>query len=301
MPPPRTSISKRVQALLLGAFVLACATYLAVRFWPRDRVQELLEEMPAAAIVAYIDVPGLTAAATDASLELPWSFGLGPSRLQGISLALTAEHEFYAAAGGDFSASLIDALLASQGVRCAASVGVSPCAADLGHGPVLVRVVRSGTLVATTANALDAPRTITFRGEEVRAALSGGAVVWAAIDPQLLDAAMEDPPAEWLNLQIFARALETARMAYLTVHPLTGTDVSLRIEAHCDAADSEQLERVLTGLNDMTLALLSRDAAAAGQWAPILESFKGSRAAETVRVQWTLPAQRLADLWRPTD
>jgi hypothetical protein len=255
--------------------------------------------MPAeAAVLVYVDVPGLTEAATDASLALSWSLGLSPNRLDAISLAMTAGHEFYAAAGGDFSASLIDALLASQGVQCGASVGVAPCAANLGHGPVLLSVVRSGTLVATTADALGFPSSTAFSSDEVRAAFSGGAVVWAAIDPQLLATAMEDPPADWLNLQIVARALEPARIAYLTLNPLTGNNVSLRIEAHCDAADGEQLEQVLTGLNDMALALLSRDAAAAEQWAPILKSFGSSREAETVRVQWTLPAQRLAELWR---
>jgi len=299
---PRISISGRLQTFLLSAFVLACAAYLVVRFWPRGHVQELLGQMPAeAAVVAYVDVPGLTEAATDASLALSWSLGLAPNRLDAISLALTTDHELYAAAGGDFSAGLIDALLASQGIQCGASLGVAPCAANLGHGPVLLSVVRSGTLIATTADALAPPSSTAFSGDKVRAALSGGAVVWAAIDPRLLEAAMEDPPADWLNLQIVAKALEPARAAYLTVNPLTGNNVSLRIEAHCYAADGEQLELVLTGLNDMALALLSRDAAAAEQWAPILKSFESSREAETVRVQWTLPAQRLAELWRPAD
>ena len=258
--------------------------------------------MPAeAAVLAYIDVPGLTEAATDASLAWSWPLGFAPNRLDAVSLALTTRHEFYAAAGGDFSASLIDALLALQGIECDASVGVAPCAVNLGHGPVLLSMVRSGTLVATTADVHDLPSYREFSSNEVRAALSGGAVVWAAIDPQPLDAAMENPPADWLNLQIFARALEPARMAYLTVNPLMGNNVSLRIEAHCDAAESEQLEQVLTGLNDMALALLSRDAAAVDKWAPILRSFDSSREAETVRVQWTLPAQRLAELWRRTD
>lgn len=298
MPSPTTPIARRLQALLLIAFVLACAAYLTYRFWPRDRVQELLGLMPAqAAVIAYVDVPGLAEAAADASLAPPWSLGLGPSQLDGLSLALTTGHEFHFAAGGDFSAVLVDALLASQGIRCGASVGTSPCAADLGHGPVLLSVVRSGTLLATTADTLNVPGSAAFDGAEVQAALGGGAVVWAAIDPQLLDAAMENPPADWPNLQIFARALEPARIAYLTVNP-TGNNVSLRIEAHCDAANSEELERVLAGLNDMTLALLSRDAGAAEQWLPILKSFESSREAETVSVQWTLPAQRLAELWR---
>ena len=299
MPTPKTPNAGRLQALLLGAFVLACAAYLTVRFWPRDRVQELLGLMPAqAAVVAYVDVPGLAEAAADASLAPPWSLGLAPNQLDGISLALTTGHEFHFAAGGDFSAVLIDALLASQGIRCSASVGVSPCAADLGHGPVLLSVARSGTLVATTAGSLDFPRATAFDSSDVQASLGGGAVVWAAIDPQLLDAAMENPPADWLNLQLFARALEPARVAYLTVTPQMGNNVSLRIEAYCDAADSEELEQVLTGLNDMAMALLARDAAAAEQWGQILNSFESSREAEEVRVQWTLPAKHLAELWR---
>ena len=126
-------------------------------------------------------------------------------------------------------------------------------------------------------------------------------MVWAAIDPQLFDRAMENPPADWLNLQILARALETAHVAYLTMHPLPDNKVSLRMEAHCDAADSEQLEQVLSGLNEMALALLARDAAASEQLAPILESFESSREAETVTAQWTLPTQFLAQLWQRTD
>jgi len=294
------SISGRLQAFLLTVFVIACAVYLSVRFWPRDHVQELLGQMPAeAAVLAYVDVPGLTEAAADASLSLPWSLGLAANRLDGISLALTG-HEFYVAAGGSFSAGLIDALLASQGIRCASLV-VTPCAADLGHGPLLLSMVRSGTLVATTAGSLSLPSATEFNGDEVREALGEGAVIWAAIDPKLLDAAMENPPPNWMNLQIVARALEPARVAYLTVNPLTGDTVSLRVEAHCHEGDREQLEQVLTGLNDMALALLSRDATAAEQWAPILRSFESSQDAEMVRVQWTLPVEQLVGLWRRAD
>jgi hypothetical protein len=155
--------------------------------------------------------------------------------------------------------------------------------------------------MATTAAAEALPNLTEFHGDEVQDALDGGAVIWAAIDPPLLDAAMEDPPPGWINLQIVARALEPARIAYLTVNPLTGNKVSLRIEAHCDAAEKEQLEQVLTGLNDMALALLSRDARAAEQWAPVLRSFESSQETETVRVQWTLPVERLAELWRRAD
>lgn len=298
---PRTSISGRLQAFLLSAFVLACAAYLTVRLWPRDHVQDLLGQMPAdAAVLAYVDVPGLIDAAADASLALPWSLGLAANRLDGISLAL-AGHEFSVAAGGDFSASLIDALLASQGIRCRASLEVTPCAASLGHGSVFLSVPRPGILIAATAASLSLPHSTEFNGDEVRDALSGGAVIWAAIDPPLLDAAMKDPPPKWINLQIVARALEPARIAYLTVNPLTDNNVSLRVEAHCDTADKEQMEQVLTGLNDMALALLSRDGAAAEQWAPILRSFKSSQGAGTVRVEWTLPVERLAELWQRAD
>ncbi len=257
--------------------------------------------MPAeAAVLAYVDVPGLTEAAADASLALPWSLGLAANRLDGIALALTG-HEFYIAAGGDFSAGLIDALLGSQGIQCGASLGVAPCTANLGHGSVLLSMVRPGTLIATTAASLGVPNSTEFNGDEVRNALGGGAFIWAAIDPKFLDAAMEDPPPNWLNLQIVARALEPARAAYLTVSPLTGNNVSIRIEAHCDAAAREQLEQVLTGLNDMALALLSRDGAAAEQWAPTLKSFESFQEAELVRVEWTLPVERLVGLWRRSD
>jgi hypothetical protein len=295
------SMSGRLQAFLLSAFVLACAAYLAVHFWPRDRVQELVGQMPAnSAVVAYIDVPGLTDAAADASFALPWSLGLAANRLDGISLALTG-HELHLAAGGDFSASLIDALLASQGIQCSASLGVTPCAANLGRGPVLLSMVRPGTLVATTAAALGVPNAREINRDEIRAALLADTVIWAAVDPQLLNAAMEDPPPNWMNLQIVARALEPARVAYLTVIPLTGGSVATRIEAHCDAADRGELEQVLTGLNDMALALLSREGTAAEQWEPILRSFESSQGAETVRVEWTLPIERLAALWRRAD
>lgn len=295
------SISGRLQAFLLTAFVLACAVYLSVRFWPRDHLQELLRQMPAeAAILAYVDVPGLTDAAADASLSLPWSLGLGANRLDGVSLALTG-HELYLAAGGDFSATLIDVLLSSQGIRCGASLSVTPCAANLGHGPLLLSMVRSGTLVATTADDFSLPNSTEFNGDDVRDALGRGAVIWAAIDPKLLDAAMEDPPPNWINLQIVARALEPARVAYLTVNPLNGDNVSLQIEAHCEEADREQLEQVLTGLNDMALALLSRDATASAQWASTLRSFESSQGTEMVRVEWTLPIEQLAGLWSRAD
>ena len=295
------SISGRLQAFLLSAFVLACAAYMAVHFWPKDHVRDLVGQMPAdSAVLGYIDVPRLTQAAADASLALPWSLGLAANRLDGISLALTG-HELTVAAGGDFSVSLIDALLAAQGIRCDASLGVSPCATNLGHGPVLLSVVRPGILIATTAASLGVPDATEINGDEIRAALRAGAVIWAAIDPRLLDAAMEDPPPNWMNLQIVARALERARVAYLTVNPLAGDSVFIRIEAHCDAADRGQLERLLTGLNDMALALLSRPGAASAQWEPILRSFESSQGPEMVRVQWTLPVERLAELWRRAD
>lgn len=292
-----TPISGRLQAFLLGTFVLACAAYLAVRFWPRDHVRALLVHMPAeAAVLAYVDVPGLSGVAADVSLALPWTLGLAANRLDGIALAL-AEHEIYVAASGDFSATLIGALLASQGIRCAASLDVTPCAADLGHGPVLVGIPGPGTLAASTADSLSFSNSAEFHGDEARDALSAGAVIWAAIDPPLLDAAMEDPPPEWINLQIVARALEPARVAFFTVKPLAGDNVSIRVEAYCDDADREQLERVLGGVNDMALALLSRDGAAAEQWAPALKSFESSQGPGTVRVEWTVPAALLAELW----
>jgi hypothetical protein len=257
--------------------------------------------MPAgAAVLAYVDVPGLTGAAADASVDLPWSLGLVANRLDGIGLAL-AGHEFYVTAGGDFSASLIDALLTSQGIRCGRSLAAAPCAADLGHGPVLLSMTGPGTLMAATAASLNFPSSTEFHGDQARDALGEGAVIWAAIDPKLLDAAMEDPPVEWINLQIVARALESADVAYLTVRPQAGNHVALRVEARCDTADGEQMEQVLTGLNDMALALLSRDGEAAEEWAPVLRSFESSRDAEAVRVEWTLPVERLAGLWQPAD
>ena len=255
---------------------------------------------PQAAILVYIDVPGLSGAAANASLALPWSLGLAANRLDGIALAI-AEHEVYVAAGGDFSASLIDTLLASQGIRCGTSLAVAPCAADFGHGPVPVGMAGPRILVAATAASLSLANSTEFPGDEARDGLSAGAVIWAAIDPGLLDAAMEDPPPEWMNLQIVARALEPARIAYLTVTPLAGDNVSIRVEAHCDDADREQLEQVLGGLNDMALALLSRDAAATELWSPVLRSFDSSQDAETVRVEWTVPVARLAALWQRAD
>ena len=294
------SISGRLQAFLLTAFVLACAVYLAVRFWPRDRIQELVDQMPAdSAVLAYIDVPRLSEAAADASLALPWSLGLTAHRVEGISLALTG-HELHVAAGGDFSASLIDGLLSSQGIECGASLAVAPCVANLGHGPVLLSMVSPGILLATTASSLRVPNSSQIHANEIRAAQGAGAVIWAAINPQLLDVAMDDPPPNWMNLQIIARALEPAHIAYLTVNALTGESVSIRIEAHCDAASREQLEQVLTGLNDMALALLAREGTAAERWEPALRSFESSQGAETVRVQWTLPIERLAELWERT-
>ena len=292
------SISVRLQTFFLSAFILACAVFVGVRFWPRDHVEELLGQMPGnVAVLAYIDVPRLAEAAADAPLALPWSQGLAADRLDGIALAL-AGHEFYVAAGGDFSASVIGALLASQGIRCGESLEVAPCAADFGHGPVLLRMPRPGNLIAATGGSLSFPKSAEFHSDEAQRALSDGALIWAAIDPSSLDAAMEDPPPQWINLQIVARALEPARVAYLTVNPLTGNNVAIRVEAHCDAGDREQLEQVLTGLNDMALALLSQDAAATEQWSPILRSFESSGGVETVRVQWTLPVERLADLWQ---
>lgn len=291
------SKSARWQAYLLAGFVLGCVVFLAIRFWPRDYVQDVLGVLPAeSAIQMYVDVPAAIAAAGAIEIPLPLSLGVTAGGLEAAGFSL-AGGELYVSAGGRFGPTLVEAALARQGVECAESIATEPCKADLGHGAVLIAMDDSGVLVGTTAavTGLQAPRIVD--SARPLAAISSGAIVWAEINPALLDEAMEDPPANWINLQLIARALEPARVAYATLTPMLDDSFSLDLEAHCKASDAQQLARILEGLNDMAAAIIAREDETQQRWEPVLGSFVSSVEDETVRAHWSLERQHLTGLW----
>lgn len=294
---PGTSQSPRWQALLLIGFVLACAAFLVLRFWPRDNLQNLLGLLPEdSAVQLYIDVPSAVSATGPVGFPLPLRLSLSASGLEAIAFGLAGQ-DLYLAAGGRFGAGLIEAALARQGVRCSEPIAVIPCHALLEHGTVSVSMLSDGIVFATTEVLRIAPVARPVAVDKAQAALDGGAVAWAEIDPQLLDQAMETPPSNWLNVQLIARALEPAHVAYATLTPTPEGAFTLELEAHCAEEDTEQLRNVLKGLNDMTIALVARDTEARTQWEPILKSFESNSEGQIVRVSWILQAADLAALW----
>jgi hypothetical protein len=294
---PGTSQSPRWQALLLIGFVLACAAFLVLRFWPRDNLQNLLGLLPEdSAVQLYIDVPSAVSATGPVGFPLPLRLSLSASGLEAIAFGLAGQ-DLYLAAGGRFGAGLIEAALARQGVRCDESIAETPCHALLEHGTVSVSMLSDGIVFGTTEVLRIAPVARPVAVDKAQAALDGGAVAWAEIDPQLLDQAMETPPSNWLNVQLIARALEPAHIAYATLTPTPEGAFSLELEAHCAVEDTEQLRNVLKGLNDMTIALVAQDAEARTQWEPILKSFESNSEGQIVRVSWILQAADLAALW----
>jgi hypothetical protein len=292
-----TAQAPRWQAFLLAGFVLGCVAFLAARFWPRDYVRELLEILPPdAAVQLYVDVPAAVVATGEAQLSVPLSLGISSGALEAIALGVAGQ-ELYLAAGGRFGSALVEAALTRQGVECPQPIAEAPCRVELDHGPVAVSMADNGVILATTDVLMRRPVVRPVDSSAAREALSNGAIAWAQIDPHLLDVAMENPPAHWINVQLIARALEPADVAYVTVTPVTGGRFVLELKAHCEASDTEQLLAVLNGINDMALALAARDEKARAQWSPVLKSFSSSVEGEVVRVNWSLQRDQLAALW----
>lgn len=295
------SKSKRWQTFLLAGFVCGCVAFLALRFWPRDYVQEVLGVLPGdSAIQMYVDVPAVAATAGTVEIPLPLSLGITSGGLEAMGFSLSRD-ELYVSAVGRFGASLVETALTRQGVVCAEPIATAPCRVDLGHGAVWIATDDSGVVVGTTAP-LTGPPTgpPTVRvvdSARPRATLASGAIVWAEINPALLDEAMEKPPANWINLQLIARALEPARVAYATLTPTVDNRFSLEVEAHCDESDAAQLARVLAGLNDMATALVAREVETQRRWGSVLNSFASSVDGEIVRANWVFEQEHLTVLW----
>lgn len=289
------SISPRWQALVLTVFVLACVAFLAFRFWPRDNLQNLLGRLPAgSAIQLYVDVPAAIKGAQGVKLPPALSFGLAAGNFEAVALGL-AEHELYVVSAGRFSSGLVEAALLAQGVQCSQPIALAPCQASLAHGTVSLHLIDDRTLYVTTAATADSVRR-QVDTSAAQAAFGRGGIAWASIDPALLDQAMENPPANWINLQLIARALQPATEAYLALIPQGEGAFLLELEAHGAKSEAGQVQKVLAGLNDMAIALTAREPEASEQWSPVLKSFENGLDDEVVWAKWTLSAKDLARL-----
>jgi len=295
-------VNKRL-AVAAAVLLAVAAAFLGWRLGRPSLVERLLSRLPARqAIHAYVDMAAvrrsetlrswIEAAAPEADL------GLAGELVRGAALSVDQD-QIALVFGGAFNETALQAYLEREGVDCPGSLRDASCAvyADETGGYLSLRMLGPGGAAVVNGPSREGANRLVALGdstaarlaEPAREALSGGAVVWASIDPVLLDEAMRDPPEGWINLSLVARALQHAETAYLTLTPADGA-VFARLEARAaDEAEAAELGKVLEGLNDFSKAMLERYGEAdLARWQGALDTFRLETDGATVRVAWTI-------------
>ncbi|MBI1356309.1 MAG: hypothetical protein GC160_18365 [Acidobacteria bacterium] len=298
-----------------GTALLLVLLAVVVGVWwshlrPQPTLELLLGALPGEpAIVAYVDVPSLRRAPhlgpwiarklAEQDDALPLAAGV-----RGLSIAL-GQDSVYLVGALDLTDAGAVSYLAQRKAGCSQPLDEAACASKASAGGYLsMRLLKDNLLaIAHSPDPTAADRMSASNPDPVdeiakaRAALDSGAVVWAGLDPQALDAVMRNPPAGWVNLSLVARALRPADSAELLLRE-EGDGIRLTLQAACpDDAAATELGAVLKALNKMAAGLAASAAGKdLGAWRGVVDSLDVTVEGRSVRAHWTTPARLLEQL-----
>ena len=125
----------------------------------------------------------------------------------------------------------------------------------------------------------------------LRSQVLDGALLWCALEPSRIEDISKALPPGTLNLTFFARALQNADRAYLSVEQEdTPGSFSLRLEAHSSSTEkAAELSELLFGLSRLGAAAADagrRDTPS--QWGQVLRSGEFAQTEAVVAAIWSL-------------
>lgn len=222
-----------------------------------------------------------------------------------------SEDRIYLVAQGRFDDSRIRSYLNQQGAGCDEPLRSRPCAIEASQpGRMLsFQLLDDNLLAMANAPGPDAvSRLATGPSPDARgfAALAqsfmeGGGLLWLTVDPPSLERAMQDPPADTLNLMLFARALEMAERGYFGIESGENASLVLILSAVCSSEEkAEKLGEMLSSLNRLIGGAIEMGAQGdpPSPWSAVINSGAFMRDGTGVEARWTLPGELLKELAR---
>ncbi len=270
---------------------------------PSKRLFTLLPDNHA--LYAYADIEAMREAAlfSDAASAPGWelidrrghfaAYRVFLSEAEVTRAALSVgEHELRAVLSGRFTAPELMKHVERQGGHCEDFT----CSVDTPEGDIRLRLSGDNLLEivdrrSRTVEPADSGHAA-FLAAPARQSIREGAVLWVALRPSRLEAVMKDPPRDIVNLALFARALQPATWAYLTLgYGREASRLQLRLEAIAETPEAAQeMYGVLSGLNAFAAAMADRSSgvAGAGPWGPVLRTADIAQQGATVQALWQI-------------
>jgi len=304
-----------------GKRLLIAAAAVGILFWGawrllrpvKDRTAELLGRLPAdQALHLYIEMDALLASPAARPMFAD-VFARHPdwetlaSQVDAVAVSL-GESEIFLVLSGVFPEPLIAAWLADIGADCPASPSEDACSLPFrsASGMFSLRLLDGETLALADSphpQAVNRLAPLTSRSASglagrARARLNAGAFAWMNVDAPLLADAMREPPKDWINLSLVARALIGAdRSAFSladTGEASSGGSLLIGLEAECkDEAAAAELQDVLGSLNKMARGALGMDGEPDPDWLAVVDSFGTETAGGRVSASWRIDSALL--------
>ena len=220
-----------------------------------------------------------------------------------------SEDRIYLVAQGRFDEERIRSYLNQQGAGCEGPLRSRPCAIGASQpGRRLSFQLLDGDLLAM-ANAPEPDAVSRLAGRPspdarafaalAQSFIEGGGLLWVTVDPPSLERAMQDPPADTLNLMLFAKALEFAERGYFGIESGENASLVLILSGICSSEEkAEKLGEMLSSLNRLIGGAIEMGAQGdpPSPWSGVIKSGTFVRDGAGVEARWTLPGDLLKEL-----
>ena len=304
-----------------GALVVAVGVlgYLGWRHFRQDPLQNLFEFLPAGhGLYVYLDIEtirsSLLLTSGDTVPRLLNEKGrlaehlsaLSEAGVEGIALSVGVG-EIHAAGWGAFQGAALRTYIEQQGMSCAGPSGHLICSIASEHTRTEIHLRNNKRIEivdrSTASYGTSKRGNATFLAVPARTSLRNGAVLWMALQPAQLEAAMKDPPRDMLNLTLFARALKGATIAYVVLEPnLTSRVLDLKLIAFAPTPElAAKMRRVVEDTNNLAAAAidaaLDKSESAPSPWAQLFRTGTFTQEDTTVQATWKLDPRKLQELF----
>ena len=291
--------------------------YLGWRQFHDDRIEELFAFLPADhGLCAYLDLAAVRSSlrlaggeTIPALLDEKGRLGehltaLSEAGVEDLALSVGV-HEIRAVARGAINADEVKNYIERQGLTCSGPQGNVVCLAESPLTRTEVRLLGGARIeiIDRLNGGRFAPERsqATYLAAPARAGLRGGAVVWVALQPDRLDAAMKDPPRGMINLTLVARALRDAAIAYLVLEPnLASRSLDVRLSALAANPDlAAKTLRVVEDTSNLIAAAVDMGSgdATPNPWSQLLRTGTFTQQDATVDALWRIDSKKLPVLF----
>ena len=309
------SLAGRYGPLL--AVAIGVLGYLGWRQLRTDPLDSLFESLPADhGLYAYLDVEtirsSLSFAGGDTLPDLLAEKGrladhlsvLTKANVEGVALSVGVD-EIHAAGWGAFHVDALRSYIEQQDMTCTGPDENLACSIESEDTTTEIHL-RDGNRIEIIDRSIEAHRTpdsgdASFLTGPARTSLRNGAILWMALHPPQLEAAMKHPPRDMVNLTLFARALKGATIAYVVLEPnLASRLLDLKLIALAPSSDlAAKMHRVVEDTNNLAAAAIdasSREGESSA-WAQLFRTGEFTQEGTTVQASWRLDPKKLQELF----